>query len=237
MSKQKKNDDSLESRLQGRVTTKRNVYDNTVLIFNQLKEILENYANVNNPIAQEIHKDITIEYSDKGEFEAHLKVAGDLLLFTMHSNVFEFPKDHVIMRSSYVKMDPLRSYCGVIYIYNFLNDSFRYSRYNDIGYLVARIFVNKEFHFIVEGKRQMEFLSNTFTGKKLDETKLKKILDTAVNYCLDFDLLLTPYDDIKEVTVAEMMEYSQNMNVRTGKRLGFRFQADPEETLPQNLKK
>jgi hypothetical protein len=237
MAKSKKDDNSLVSRLKGRVTTKRLVYDNTVEIFNRLKTILWEYSQLNNPIAQEIQKDITIEYTDRGEFEAQLKVAGDLLLFTMHSNVFEFPKDHVIMRSSYVKLDPMRSYCGVIYIYNFLNDSFRYSRLNDIGYLVARIFVNKEFHFIVEGKRQMEFLSNTFAGKKLDDTKLKKILDTAVNYCLDFDLLLTPYDSIKEVTVAEMMEYSQNMNVRTGKRLGFRFQTDPEETLPQNVKK
>jgi hypothetical protein len=52
-----------------------------------------------------------------------------------------------------------------------------------------------------------------------------------VNYCLDFDLLATPYDDVKEVTVAEMMEYSQNMSLPTGKRLGFRFQADPDEKL------
>ncbi len=236
MARVKKEENPLLDRLKTKAATKRIVFDNTFNVFSRLKEILHEYAEVNDPLARAINKDITVEYSDKGEYEAQLKVAGDMLLFTMHSNVFEFPKDHVIMRSSYVKLDPMRSYCGVIYIYNFLYDSFRYNRYNDIGYLVARIFINKEFHFIVEGKRQMEFLNNTFNGKKLDDAALKKILETAVTYSLDFDLLLTPYDDIKEVTVAEMMEYMQNMNLRTGKRLGFRFQADPEEKLPQNKK-
>ena len=224
-------EDPLLQRLMTKSLTKRKVFENTYQIFNQLKGVLSEYAEKYNEEAQKIHKDITIEYNDKGEYEAQLKVAGDLLLFTMHSNVFEFPRDHVIMKSSYVKLDPMRSYCGVIYIYNFLADSFRYNRLNDIGYLVARIFINKEFHFIVEGKRQMEFLNRTFNGKRFDDKVMRQILETAVNYCLDFDLLLTPYDDIKEVTVAEMMEYSQNMNVRTGKRLGFRFQADPDEKL------
>jgi hypothetical protein len=237
MAKIKKEDGAILERLKTKSATKRQVFDNTKDAFNTLKLIAHDFANKHNPEAQKINKDITVEFADRGEFEAQLKVAGDILLFTMHSNVFEFPRDHMIMKSSYVRLDPLRSYCGVIYIYNFLADSFRYNRINDIGYLVARIFVNKEFHFIVEGKRQMEFLNNSFNGKKLDKAALERIIETAIIYCLDFDLLLTPYDDIKEVTVAEMIEYSQNMNVRTGKRLGFKFQADPEEKLPQSFTK
>lgn len=218
-------------RLKTKSLTKRLVYENTMEAFQQIKAIASAYAEQYNPKAKRIHKDITIEFEDKGPFEAQLKVAGDLLSFTMHTNVFEFPRDHIIMKSSNIKEDPLRSYCGVIFIYNFLSDSFRYNRLNDIGYLVARIFINKDYNFIVEGKRQMEFLNHSFEGRKFDEVAMLKILETAVDYCLDFDLLLTPYDDIKEVTVADMMEYSQNMSVRTGKRLGFRFQADPDEKL------
>jgi len=221
----------LIKRLKTRSLTKRVVYENTLEAFQQIKSIAGAYAEHYNPKAKKIHKDITIEYSDKGAYEAHLKVAGDVLVFTMHTNVFEFPREHIIMKSSYVKEDPLRSYCGVIFIYNFLADSFHFSRLNDIGYLVARIFINKEYNFIVEGKRQMEFLNRSFEGRKLDEVAILKILETSVNYCLDFDLLLTPYDAIKEVTIADMMEYSQSMNIRTGKRLGFRFGADPDEKL------
>ena len=32
---------------------------------------------------------VIIEYKDSGEFEAQLRVAGDLLIFQMHSNVFK----------------------------------------------------------------------------------------------------------------------------------------------------
>ncbi len=228
---EKPEENPLIRRLKSKSLTKRLVYENTMEAFQQLKSIASAYAEQYNPKAKSIHKDITIEYTDKGEYEAQLKVAGDLLLFTMHTNVFEFPRDHVMMKSSTIKEDPLRSYCGVIFIHNFLADSFRFNRMNDVGYLVARIFINKDYNFIVEGKRQLEFLNQTFVDRKFDEVAMLKILETAVNYCLDFDLLLTPYDDIKEVFVADMIEYSQSMNVRTGKRLGFRFTADPDETL------
>lgn len=233
MAKEKKEENPILERLKGKAATKQLVYQNTIEVFTTLKKIAAEMAVPLNKGAKSAHKDLNIIYEDRGEFEAHLKVAGDLLLFTMHSNVFEFPRDHVIMKSSYVRMDPSRSYCGIIYIYNFLHDSFKYNRMNDIGYLVARIFVNKEFHFLVEGKRQMEFLNNAFIDQKITNEAVRKILETAIIYCIDFDLLLTPYDNIREVTVAEMQEYSQNMNLRTGKRLGFRFQADPEEKLLQ----
>ena len=33
---------------------------------------------------------VTVEYHDRGEFEFRLKFAGDVLIFMMHTNVFEF---------------------------------------------------------------------------------------------------------------------------------------------------
>jgi hypothetical protein len=130
-----------------------------------------------------------------------------------------------------MKKDKLLSYCGIIYVYNFLADSFKYNRTNDAGYLVARIFINKESHFIVEGKRQFEFLNNTFASGVINKKILRKILETAVLYCLEFDLLLPPYDTMQEINFGEMQEYSTTLNIKTGKRLGFRFQTDPDETL------
>jgi hypothetical protein len=228
-----KTEDPILERLRSKAAIKQLVYQNTSKVFEDLKRLAADFAVTYHKEARKIDKNISIAFEDKGEFEGHLKVAADMLFFTMHSNIFEFPKNHPIMRSSYIKFDPMRSYCGVIYIYNFLADSFKFGRTNDLGYLVARIFVNNEFHFVVEGKRQVEFLTNNALEQKITEDCLKKILQTAIMYCLDFDLLLTPYDEIKQVTVADMMEYAQNMNVRTGKRLGFRFQADPDEQLMQ----
>ena len=211
--------------------TKLKIYGNTLKVFSNLKQVAKEFAKETQLKTSEFSKEIVIKFIDDGEFEAKLQVAGDMLLFVMHTNIFEFPKDHIIMKSTHVKKDPLRSYCGIIYVYNFLADSFKYNRTNDTGYLVARIFVNKESHFIVEGKRQFEFLNNSFTSEVIDKKALRKILETAVLYCLDFDLLLPPYDTMQEINFGEMQEYSTNLNFKTGKRLGFRFQTDPDERL------
>lgn len=205
------------------------VYENTYATFQQMKVIArELIAELKNFMLSKNPK-IGIEFRDRGEFEAELKVAGDLLILTMHTNVFEFPRYHEVMKTSYIKEDPLRSYCGVINIYNFLSDSFKYSRINDLGYLVARIFVNKELCYMVEGKRQVGMLYNNFITEPIDNEAITKILESALIYCIDFDLLTPPYDNVKEVSVAEFQETTSNMRLKTGKRLGFRFQADHDE--------
>jgi hypothetical protein len=48
-----------------------------------------------------------------------------------------------------------------------------------------------------------------------------------MRYTINFDLLVPPYDEVKEMKVFEMVEINnQRMPIRTAKRLGFRFQAD-----------
>lgn len=217
--------------LKEKSNTKLKVYNNTLKVFSILKDVAKDFVDETKIEATKINKDIVINFTDEGDFEAKLQVAGDMLLFLMHTNIFEFPKDHNIMKSSYIGKDKLRSYCGIIYVYNFLADSYKYNRTNDTGYLVARIFINKENHFIVEGKRQFEYLNNSFVSGVIDKKALRKILETAVLYCLEFDLLLPPYDTMQEVNFGEVQEYATNLNLKTGKRLGFRFQTDPDETL------
>ncbi len=208
------------------------VYHNTFQVFNELKVVAKDYSiELQKLLRKNKLTKIPVEYKSKGDFEAEFTFAGDSLIFIMHTNIFQFPRDHALMRSPYVKEDVDRAYCGSIYVYNFLADSLRYNRENDIGYLVARIFVNKDFHFVVEGKRQTEFLSNSFVNERIDYKTLRGILETTMLYCLDFDLLLQPYDMQKELTVSQIKEYSAIMRISTGKRLGFRFQADPEEQL------
>ncbi len=228
--KDKMND--ILQRFRTKSVLKQTVYQNTVQVFNELKSVAKDFAAETQKMLKKNNlSKIPVEFKNKGEFEAELTFAGDTLFFTMHTNVFEFPREHSIMRSSYVKDDEDRAYCGIIYVYNFLADSLRYNRENDVGYLVARIFINKEFHFVVEGKRQSEYLSNTFVQESIDYPILRHILETSVLYCLEFDLLLQPYDMQKEISVSQIKEYSSSIRISTGKRLGFRFQADPEEQL------
>jgi len=224
-----KDEDEILQKLLIKSNTKQKIYQNTHEMFQLLKQ---NAKELTSEFKKELIKNKTnlpFEYTDKGEFNAELKFAGDMLIMTMHTNVFEFPREHSILKTSYVTEDPLRGYCGVIYLYNFLADSFKYNRQDDLGYLVARIFINKDYHYFVEGKKQIGFLFNDFINRVIDKKALRKILELAINYCIDFDLLTPPYDNIKEMTVGAMQENTNNINLKTGKRLGFLFRADALE--------
>jgi hypothetical protein len=179
----------------------------------------------------EVYKDrnetsIPVEYVDKGDFEFHLKFGGDILMFLMHTNVFEFSRNHEIMKTQYIKEDISRSYCGIINIYNFLADSFKYNRINDLGYMIGRIFINKDQHYFLEGKREIGLLFNNFGGQELNQEKVSEIINSSIEYTLNFDLLVPPYDNVKFATVHDMATTLMNMKISTGKRLGFRFQGD-----------
>ena len=148
--------------LKEKSSLKQDVFYSTLSVFKELKDVVKEVVNDLKPKVAAIDKRLIINYKDKTEFEIELQVAGDVLIFQMHTNVFEFDISHQIWKTSYVKEQPSNSFCGVINIYNFLADSFKYNRSNDLGYLVARIFQNREHHYFVEGKRQLGFLYNDF---------------------------------------------------------------------------
>ncbi|GAB4135623.1 MAG: hypothetical protein Fur0041_09800 [Bacteroidia bacterium] len=214
--------------LKDKSSLKQDVFYKTIDTFKILREVVRDVAHEYKPLASSIDKRLIVEYKEKSEYEIELRVAGDVLIFHMHTNVFEFETSHPMWRTSYIKDDPKRSYCGMINIYNFLADSFKYNRVNDLGYLVARIFMNYEDHFFVEGKRQLGILYNDFASSKITREELRKVVESAVIYCIDFDLFTPPFDEVKEVMLGQVQEVSSMMSLKTGKRLGFRFQADTD---------
>ena len=173
-------------------------------------------------------RNVAFEFTDRGDFEFEVKFAGDILLFMMHTNVFEFSRDHQVMKTPYVREDQKRSYCGVIHIYNFLADSFAYQRDNDLGYMIGRVFVNFERHYFIEGKRELGMLYTNFNTSVVTPETVQGIVESAIEYTTNFDLLTPPYDEVKLVSVGEMRTNFDKKSLVTGKRLGFRFQADNE---------
>ena len=208
---------------------KNEVISNTRKTFAEFKSVLNEVSEQLKKELPEKKRNIHIEYKEKGEFEAILRFESDMLLFIMHADVFDFDKNHNIWKLSYVSKGNYKSFCGVISVYDFLSNSFRYNRENDVGYLIARIFINHESHYFVEGKRQLGFLYNDFQNAIIDRNAVESIVDSAILYSLDFDPLTPPYDNVKEVKVSEVKEIENLGNLITGKRLGFRFQADSDQ--------
>ena len=220
--------ESLKELVFNKSELKQNVFHATKETFElfrrETRELIEEFRRCN----QEAGKQVAFEFTDRGDFEFEVKFAGDILLFMMHTNVFEFSRDHQVMKTPYVREDANRSYCGVIHIYNFLADSFAYQRDNDLGYMIGRVFVNFEKHYFIEGKRELGMLYTNFNTSVINSDSVQGIIESAIEYTTNFDLLTPPYDEVKLVSVGEMRTNFDKKNLVTGKRLGFRFQADTE---------
>ena len=207
--------------LKTKSSTKQEVYRKTKGVFAEFQQYLEAKSNIiNNELAD---KDVQVIYSSDGDFESKLKFSGDTLLFHMHSNVFDFPNSHSIHKTKYVKQDKLRSFCGVINIYNFLSDSFKYNRMNDAGYLIARVFINKDSHFFIEGDKQLGFLFNDFVNQQINTDQIDKIINETMVYALNFDLQTPNFNDVNVVSVHQILDMNNNQKLKTAKRMGYKF--------------
>lgn len=226
MSEAEDKNSNIINTLKSKSVLKQIVYDNTFFTLNIIKEILRELTKEINQGIAGIDPRVKIEFTDRGQFDAQLKVAGDILLFSMHSNIFQFDRDHPVWKTSYVQKNKFNAYAGIINIYNFLADSFRYNRLDDLGYLIARVFINHEKQYFVEGKRQMGMFFANFGNEEITKQSLQKIVLTAVQYSLEFDLLVPPYDTVKIATVGQAEAKIKHAKITTGKRVGFQFNSD-----------
>ena len=209
--------------------TKQIVYHNTLNVFKELKTHLHEITKHIKVAVKDFEKEVRVEYNDKGLFEAEIAFGGDILVFSMHTNVFSFNQSHAVYNTDYVKENKGRIFCGIIHIYNFLADSLKYGRHHDSGYLIGRIFINKEYAFFVEGKHQLGYPFNTYGDRCIDKESLIKIIESSIIYSLEFDLLTPPIEAIQEITVMQKIEQSGILAIKTGKRLGFRFTAENDQ--------
>lgn len=210
-----------------KATLKQTVSDNTFLTFELLKEALHEIANeIDEELEEKIDKRIRIEYRDRGKYEAQIQVAEDLLLFQMHTDVFRFHESHQVWKVSYVEGNPDNAYCGVINIYNFLADSFKFNRGADEGYLIGRIFVNRNGDYFVEGKIDRKVGVSHFGTDRLDAGHMRNILEHAIHYSLVFDLYVPPYEKAMIVTVEQFNTKTENPKLEIGKLLGFKYDCE-----------
>jgi hypothetical protein len=208
-------------------TLKQHIFDNTFATFNELKDVLFEIASeLDDDLDGKLDKRVRIEYRDRGKFEAQLQIANDLLIFRMHTDVFEFDSNHIIWQNEYVQTERDNSYCGVIDIYNFLSDSFKFNRSADEGYLIGRLFINREKCYFVEGKRQTILRPAEFGTQKITREALIEVMETAINYAINFDPLMPPYEINKRVTVDQFNTKMDNSKFTTGKRLGYEYNVD-----------
>ena len=110
----------------------------------------------------------------------------------------------------------------MIMAYNFLSDSIKYQRLADVGYLLARLFINSEGHFYVDGQRQLDFLYKNLAQQEIEEDAIVKIIEQTMLYALDFDLYVPPIETMGDMTLEQKNYVNNPSGFATGKRLGFK---------------
>lgn len=215
--------------LEEKSTSKQKVFRKSTEVFSTLKKHLKSISEELNTTISGHDKNVKVSYKENGVYESQIYFSGDVLHFNHHSNVFTFDKGHPLWKSNYIRQDKKRAYFGMINIYNFLADSFRYNRANDVGVLLGRIFVNYEGHFFVEGKRQLGFLYRDVTKDVLDEEKIRNIIETSIIYALNYDLTVPDFKDSVLVSVKQLETLNNEQQIRTSKSLGFRFHTNMQK--------
>ncbi|MGA0109666.1 MAG: hypothetical protein ACO3HG_04275, partial [Schleiferiaceae bacterium] len=187
--------------------------------FADLKALLRDTASELNSQICAIDQSVVVEFVDRGEFEFEIRFSGDSLVFQVHTNAFLLPEEHTLRDTDYVKSNPNRAYYGLIHVYNFLSDSFRMRRLNDVGTLMSRFFVNGEGHHFAEGvgPLNLPLSESEVSGDDLQQW-LYRLMVTA----MDFDLQAAPFQAVQDVSVLALEGIREELRQRTGKRLGFR---------------
>jgi hypothetical protein len=172
---------------------------------------------------------VRLSFHEKGKFEIHAYVGSDVLVFNLHNNVFKMPEYNPLWGTSYFNSDENKGFFGIIHTFNFLAESFEQNRIEDRGYLISRIFVNKERHFMIEGKGQLGSYFRDPQNMMLTEDVLKIIVQMSFAHALQFDLYIPPFDFMDELSVAQIQNIGESLKIQTGKRLGFKMRAEDTE--------
>jgi len=214
--------------LKSKSVLKQEIYKNTIHWFSVFKESLKECLNI---LSQEINDPrVRLRFVDRSDTEAQLYIGSDVLIFSMHTNVFKFSDYDFPTKTSYVKNNPDNGFCGVIHIYDFLSDSYEFNRPNDVGYLIGRLFINRENHFQLEGKGHIGILYRDFMHQVISKEIVQDIIFRVAIHALEFDLLSPPYENINQVTVYDLQTLNNSSMLKTGKRLGFKFKSSSDFT-------
>ncbi len=166
-------------------------------------------------------EDVTLYHRIINKHEFQVKLAGDLLIFVMHTNIITFDPDHGLMKESYIRSNPVNRYFGQINIYNFMYDSMKYGRGNDPGYLIGRLMINHEGRFFMEGEETFTSRYGRISETPIDGVNLQDIVKHSLQIAIQNDLMAIPYERVKLITLNQKNEHT--IELGGGQKIGFQM--------------
>jgi hypothetical protein len=219
--------DFIKNMLESKSDAKQRTYKHLLSTFQMLREeakcVVDELIKRSNPHDHEV----TIEFQEVSKHEFHVKLAGDLLIFVLHTNVVTFAPDHAIMQDPYIQQNEVNRYFGQLNIYNFMSDSLKFNRINDPGYLIARVMINHENRFFVEGEGPIANLFNGISEAPVSGAYLQLLVKLALTIAIENDLMAPPYQDVKFITLYQKLEHTPELG--GGQKIGFKMSHERQQ--------
>lgn len=200
---------------------KQDIFEHSIVAFDLLRTSAIHSSEVLSADIMNIDARVQVEFKDINRNEFWLRFGGDLLIFSLHSNVFSFDRAHSLFNTNYIAEDHSRAYFCMIEVFNFLNDSVRYSRMQDVGEMVCRIFINKDNQFFIEGMGAIGSLFTDLPHQVFEETMVNMVVENCITTSINYDLWAPPFNDVRFIPLYAMLEKNGDSPRKTSKRLGF----------------
>lgn len=221
MSKSQDPIQNIVQHIKDKSVVKQQTYQHLLTAFEGMKQKAKEIVAKINELIADVSKEVTVKVDLISPHEFQVKVAGDMLVYVLQTNVVTFGDEHAVVKSDYIHEDINRKYFGQIMVYNFMADSIKYRRLNDPGYLVARLFINYENHFFVEGEGQLNFLFKEVSTEPISLMDLEVLIKLSITKAAQSDLITPPFQQIKQISLNQKM--SKNNQMGAGEKIGFKM--------------
>ena len=165
-------------------------------------------------------KDVTVEFNVVSDNEFDVKLAGDVLIFVLGTNVVTLEESHPVMTDAYIGENEVNRYFGQIMVYNFMAESLKHHRNNDPGYLLARLMVNHENRFFIEGEKELSGY-NSISRQPVSEADLKKAVKIVLKMAIENDLVAPSFTEVKSITLGQKRDHT--LELGGAEKIGFRM--------------
>jgi hypothetical protein len=206
----------LESKSTAKQTAYKHICRAFCMLSDEAKQIIEELRRRAKPH----DKDVTVEFNVINEHEFDVKLAGDMLIFVMNTNIVTLEESHPVMRENYIKENEVNRYFGQIMVYNFMAESLKHNRNNDPGYLLARLMVNHENRFFIEGEKELEVF-NKISEKPVSEEDLKNVVKIVLKMAIENDLVAPAFREVKSITLNQKKDHT--LELGGAQKIGFRM--------------
>lgn len=206
--------------LESKSTAKQTAYKHICQAFSVLEDEAKKVVAELKRRAQPSDKDVTVEFNNVNPQEFDVKLAGDMLIFVLGTNIVTLEESHPIMKEEYILENEVNRYFGQIMIYNFMAESLRYNRTNDPGYLLARMMINHENRYFIEGERELVAYNQISDGPISDDI-LEKVVKIVLKMAIENDLVAPSFTEVKAITLNQKRDH--NLELGGAQKIGFKM--------------